>query len=294
MNTPIKHLIAIIGDVHSQIGLAASGLDAIEAEVGTISQVFSVGDLGLFLDEADWGFLSGPKRLRHQERTADIRKERKEWRWPLAFIGGKNEPWNRLRRFDPAWFGEHLTFTAAGEMTHRIPGLRVVGLSGIFNSEQMEFPLKHGKPLTWPEMVGEIGKGAGSVSNPELTYFRDSEMDVLLSGDFQKPHILLTHDWPICGGEDPHAYRPELTISRFLKPQFHFSGRHHRTHSSEHAGTRFRALNAIASDEHPGINPGWVYLLELNEGVLVDRGFWPPIRVSRRSGVRNESTCLIA
>ena len=120
MKTPEeKHLIAIIGDVHSRIGLAATALNAIEAELGAISQVFSVGDLGLFLDEADWGFLSGSKRSRHPDWTVGIRQEWEKWKWPLAFVGGTNEPWNRLRDFDPAWFGNKLTFTAAGELKHR-------------------------------------------------------------------------------------------------------------------------------------------------------------------------------
>jgi hypothetical protein len=43
-------LIVVIGDVHHHIALAADGLKQIESETGSqVAQVFSVGDLGLFL-----------------------------------------------------------------------------------------------------------------------------------------------------------------------------------------------------------------------------------------------------
>ena len=46
---------AVIGDVHFAIGLAERSLNQLEEELHLkISQVFSVGDMGLFLQESDW------------------------------------------------------------------------------------------------------------------------------------------------------------------------------------------------------------------------------------------------
>jgi hypothetical protein len=56
----------VIGDVHSQVALALRALTQIEQEQGRrIAQVFSVGDLGLFLCAKDWNFFTGPRKHRH-------------------------------------------------------------------------------------------------------------------------------------------------------------------------------------------------------------------------------------
>lgn len=133
-------LIAIIGDVHGEIPLALHALDQLEQQAGRpIAQVFSVGDFGLYLDREDWTYLTGPKKHRFPENTDRIVTAWKSWRWPLAMIGGNHEPLNRLRAYDPAWFGPKFTYTDGGELVHRVPGLRVYGLSGIYHPQSMEF-----------------------------------------------------------------------------------------------------------------------------------------------------------
>ena len=61
-------LFVVIGDVHAQVRLALTALTQIQQEQGCrIAQVFSVGDLGLFLSEQDWDFFTGPSRHKHPE-----------------------------------------------------------------------------------------------------------------------------------------------------------------------------------------------------------------------------------
>ncbi len=92
-NPTSAEILVVMGDVHANLPLALRGLERIEEECGqAIAQVFSVGDLGLFLDPLDWNFLSGPKKHRHPERTPAIVEAWNAWRWPLAMIGGNHEP----------------------------------------------------------------------------------------------------------------------------------------------------------------------------------------------------------
>ena len=112
-------LFVVIGDVHAQVKLALTALAEIEHEHGCrIAQVFSVGDLGLFLNEEDWAFFTGPNRHKHPEWSPAIREAWNLWEWPLAMIGGNHEPWHRLRVFDPGNFGGRLTYTNGGVLPH--------------------------------------------------------------------------------------------------------------------------------------------------------------------------------
>lgn len=285
-------LIAVIGDVHAQIDLAAAGLAQIEAEFDMpIRQVFSVGDFGLFLDASDWGFLSGPKKYCHPEWTDRIRRAWDRWRWPVSAIGGNHEPWNRLRDFDAAWFGDRFRFTTAGAMDHSLDGLRVYGLSGIHHPEHPAFPPAHRlnrsfgpRPATWPEMVAAIGSGKGGISIRELTYYKTEELERLLALP-EEPHLLLTHDWPVCpeGASENFPTRPERDLLELLRPRFHFVGHHHRWHADRIGATDFRALNIIADERDNGaggkINAGWAFLLHWDSvrQRLQGMDFWPNV-----------------
>jgi len=133
-------LTAVIGDVHHHLALAAEGLERIERELSRpIDQVFSVGDFGLFLDAADWNFLTGPKKYRQPETSPDIRRAWKDWRWPVSMIAGNHEPFHRLRDWDAAYFSFKLEYSNAGDLLHSVSGLKVSGLSGIYHPHEMEF-----------------------------------------------------------------------------------------------------------------------------------------------------------
>ncbi len=278
-------LIVVIGDVHHHIGLAAEGLERIEADLGRpISQVFSVGDLGLFVDEGDWAFLTGPKKYRCPEDSNMIRASWEAWRWPLSAIAGNHEPFHRLRDWDASHFSNKLEYTNAGELAHKVPGLRVAGLSGIFHPQEMEFvsalesrTLKVPPVATWPEMVRLAEKNI--ISRSRLTYFKESEIDHLKFLNFT-PHLLLLHDWPVAPPHIAQIYtrRPEAEIVGSLRPPFVCCGHHHTTAELMLGKTRVLPLNIISSKDlihRHIINPGWCALFEWDGAALTFLQHWP-------------------
>jgi len=278
-------LIAAIGDVHHHIGLAAEGLDRIENELGRpISQVFSVGDLGLFLGKEDWNFLTGPKKYRRPEDSPAIRAAWKAWRWPLSAIAGNHEPFHRLRDWDASCFSYKLDYIDAGELAHKVPGLRVAGLSGIYHPQEMEFvtamearTMKLPRVESWPEMVrlAESNK----ISRSRLTYFKEVEVAHMKALDFN-PDLLLLHDWPVKPPHIEHAYprRPEAEIVEALRPTFVCCGHHHTADDFMLGPSRILPLNIISTRElihRHIINPGWCALFEWNETRLQCLQTWP-------------------
>ena len=277
-------LIAVIGDVHHHIALAAEGLERMEAQFGeNIDQVFAVGDLGLFLDEADWEFLTGPNKYRQPEATPEIRTAWEKWRWPLSTIAGNHEPFNRLRAWDPAYFGGKLEYTDAGELAHRISGLRVAGLSGIYHPQNEGFvstidsrDMKSLGVKSWPEMRSLAQ--AKKISISRLTYYKEAEVQRLKKLDFT-PDLLLLHDWPITPPHVNQIYsrRPEAEIVSELHPAFVCCGHHHTAASFRIGRTQVIGLNIISREDiyYRPINAGWAALFEWNGSQLTFISTWP-------------------
>ena len=287
MKSPVLNpkLIVVIGDVHHHIGLAAEGLQRIKNEMGRpIVQVFSVGDFGLFLNDADWDFLSGPAKYRNPETSPAIRAAWSAWHWPLSMIGGNHEPYHLLRDWKPETFSDKLHYTDAGELGHSIPGLRVAGLSGIHHPEHMDFieEGERGLPRThqaksWPEMV-ELAR-AGLISRKRLTYYKQHEIDHLCHLDFV-PHLVLLHDWPVPPAHivDLHGPRPEAEILKALKPDFLCCGHHHTSARFSVQNSEVIALNLIATKElshQRKIQPGWAALFDWDGASLKLLQTWP-------------------
>jgi lariat debranching enzyme len=272
-------LIAIIGDVHGEIPLALHVLDQLEQQAGKpIVQIFCVGDFGLFLAPEDWTYLIGPKKHRFPANTARIVAAWKEWRWPLAMVGGNHEPLHRLRAYDSDWFGPQLTYTDGGELVHRIPGLRVYGLSGIHHPEALEFPTHDyrghrlpTRPQTWTDMVALVA--AGLLSPKQLSYFKRSDLERLKALP-PEPHLLLTHDWPFAPAHLPPetTRRPERELLDVLRPQMHFCGHHHIPQRFTLGPSVIRALEIIRTSTTPPYkaNPSWCQLLFWKDGTLSD------------------------
>ena len=272
MKNPSSKLIAVIGDVHHHIGLAREGLERVEVELERpIAQVFSVGDLGLFLDESDWEFLTGPKKYRCPEESPKIRRAWEEWRWPISMIAGNHEPFHRLRDWQPEYFLHKLAFTNVGEMKHAIGGLRVAGLSGIYHPDELQFvpPLERRKMKlhqveTWSDMVPLVQ--TGKISRSRLTYYKETEIETMKRLDF-RPDLLLLHDWPTKPPhiQRSHGRRPEAEIVAACKPAFVCCGHHHTTADFSLGPSRVLALNIISTPElihRHIINPGWAALFE--------------------------------
>lgn len=276
-------LVAVIGDIHHQLWLAVEELSRIERHLGrTIDQVFSVGDVGLFLHEEDWRFLTGPTKYRHPEDSPRIRKAWEAWRWPLSMIAGNHEPFHRLRDWQPGYFGEKLNYVDAGELPHSIPGLHVYGLSGIFHPGELDFinDAEKRRGLTtarssWSEMAERAQKN--SVSLKRLAYYKQSEIDLLLALP-PNPHLLLIHDWPIKPAHLRFEYsrRPEAELVGQIKPHFACCGHHHTCATFEIPPTKVRALNIISRTASENTtNPGWCLLLEWDGANLSEYRLMP-------------------
>ncbi|MBS0657731.1 MAG: hypothetical protein JSR82_05720 [Verrucomicrobia bacterium] len=274
-------LFVVIGDVHADIALAVDSLERLESELNRpISQIFSVGDFGLFLEEADWKWLSGPKHHRHPERTPVIREAWSRWRWRLACIGGNHEPFHKLREFSPEAFGHKLTYTNAGELAHGLPGLRVIGLSGIYHADHLRFVSEQDarsrsapKPNNWSEMVALAR--LGQLSLRRLTYFKQEELDLVAALE-ARPHLLLTHDWPTWPRSAAvlHEDRPERAVLEALMPEFHCCGHWHFADAFTVGETQVRALN-ILSVRPNQIESGWASCFEWDGARLVEIGRFP-------------------
>lgn len=284
---PNPSLIAVIGDVHHHIGLAAQGLREIESDLNRpIAQVFSVGDFGLFLNKSDWDFLSGPSKYRQPENSPKIRAAWAEWTWPISIIGGNHEPFHLLRDWCPAAFGGKLEYTDAGELRHSIDGLRVTGLSGIYHPEHLEFVGQHEAKLpmaglaeSWPRMV-ELAR-AGVISRKLLSYYKQQEIDLLCSLGFT-PDLLLLHDWPIQPAHvhDIHGTRPEAKIQKAIQPRYLCCGHHHSSARFTIQSTEVIALNLITNKERihqRKIQSGWAALFEWGDQSLRFLQLWPEI-----------------
>lgn len=287
MKSPISShpLVAVIGDVHHHIGLAAEGLQRIELEIGhPIAQVFSVGDFGLFLNESDWEYLAGPKKYRSPASSPEIRAAWSAWHWPLSMIGGNHEPFHLLRDWNPAAFSNKLQYTDAGELHHTIPGLRVAGLSGIHHPEQMDFATEGEQKLpsahhadSWPEMV-DLAR-SGVISCRRLTYYKQHEIEHLCRLDFA-PDLCLLHDWPATPTHirEIHKRRPEAEILNALNPRFLCCGHHHTSARFTVNSTDVIALNLITTKElshHRKIQSGWASLFTWDGASLQFLQLWP-------------------
>ena len=266
------HVFAVLGDIHGHWKLALGGLICLQRERDIqIDQLFCVGDLGLFLTKEDWAYLTGPRKYKHPEWSSLIRAVWKVWSWPIAAIGGNHEPWHRLRVFDSEYFANKLTYTNAGLLSHRLDGLRVVGLSGIRGSD-------HSFHDASPWMERLTGVRAGLHSRKVLTYYTQSDLELALRAG--PAHIVLTHDWPVVPDHKPVtslAAEPRV-IMETLSPAWHFCGHHHRAHQFRTGTTEVRALSIITHQD-PGedVLPGWVWLGTWNGHSIQEIGYWPPL-----------------
>lgn len=285
MNPQSGKIVAVVGDVHHHIGLAAEGLDRIEAEFGCpVDQVFSVGDLGLFLHETDWEFLTGPKKYRRPEDSPRILEAWKNWRWPLSMIAGNHEPFHRLRNWQPDYFFHKLEYTDAGELQHCVAGMRVAGLSGIYHPDGEEFmsalesrTMKIPHVESWPEMVPLAG--AGRISRSRLTYHKGFEVERMKRLGF-RPDLLLLHDWPIPPQriQQVYARRPEHEIVMACDAPFVCCGHHHTAARFRCGASEVIALNIISTPEgihQHRINEGWCALFRWHAGSLEFLQTWP-------------------
>jgi hypothetical protein len=267
---PKDKLMVVMGDVHANISLAKESLQLIEYEKGrNIAQVFSVGDFGLFLEEADWAWLSGPSRHRFPEKSKAIRETWEQWPWPTAMIGGNHEPMNRLRSGGHSGYGSKLTYCHAGVLPTSVEGLTVYGLSGILAETHQEFPPGISSWEQWMAHNSEPG-----VFMKRWSYYKQTEIEYLKRLP-KHPDILLTHDWPKTPSFLPkdrrQSTRPEGELVCTLEPRLVFCGHMHHPEKFSMGESQVHALNIITRNGSL-VNPGWAAIIE--DGNVE---FWPPL-----------------
>jgi len=277
-----KQNIVVIGDVHHHIAQAAEALTRLEQDI-RIDQVFSVGDLGLFLTEPDWAYLTGPSKYRKPEESHKIRKAWEKWKWPVSIIAGNHEPFNRLRNFDPGYFSFKLSYANAGILEHNVPDLLATGISGIYKPTELDFmsdlearQLKIQKPATWEEMVLLVEQH--KISRSRLTYYKESDIEHVKS--IKSPNLMLLHDWPIKPRHTNFEYdrRPEKEIVEKATPQILCCGHHHTAARFTVGTTEVFALNIIGEAGKPHmLNKGWAMVAEWNGAQLNNARHWPEI-----------------
>lgn len=177
-----KILFAAVGDVHGHMHAMVRLLGGWEAKTGrTLSFVLQVGDFEPIRDERDLETMAAPAKYRVVGDFPDFYAGRAAFPWPVYFIGGNHKPYGFLDEMpDGGDAIENCVYVGRAGLVE-IGGLRIAGLSGIFDSEAFERP----RPG-----VDAFGK----VSRKEFTYFRKGDVD--RAAGFGAADVLLVHEWP--------------------------------------------------------------------------------------------------
>lgn len=175
-------LFAAVGDVHGHMHAMVRLLCGWEAKTGrTISFVLQVGDFEPIRDERDLETMDAPAKFRVVGDFPDFRAGRAAFPWPVYFIGGNHEPYGFLDEMpDGGDAIDNCVYVGRAGLVE-VGGLRIAGLSGIFDSDAFERP----RPS-----VEEFGK----VSRKAFTYFRKGDVD--RAAGFGSADVLLVHEWP--------------------------------------------------------------------------------------------------
>jgi lariat debranching enzyme len=173
---------AAVGDVHGHHLEMVVLITEWEARTGKrISFVLQVGDFEPHRNEADLESMAAPSKYRVLGDFPDFYSGELSFPWPVYFIGGNHEPYGFLDLTPKgAKISENCFYLGrVGDV--EISGLKVVGLSAIFNEDKFSVP----RPG-----VSELG----TRKKKDYTYFTDDDLDRAL--DFGKTDILLLHEWP--------------------------------------------------------------------------------------------------
>ncbi|MFI7275861.1 metallophosphoesterase [Streptomyces sp. NPDC049879] len=205
--------VLVVGDVHGNFEALAAWSAAVRAAHGPVDAILAVGDVEPNRDDAEAAGVHGPAKYRRTGDFPYVHHGLLDLGAPLHFIGGNHEPWPALDAAGPGrWSGDVYFLGRAG--TAEVAGLRVAFLSGIHSPRVSEAARPRRETLK------------------DRTYYSAGELARVRRAD--RPHILLTHDWP-AGIGDGLPYdsvgRPELLdLTRRLRPRWHFCGHMHRRH----------------------------------------------------------------
>ncbi len=180
---------AAVGDVHGQMRAMVRYAEAKARKARRkLSFVLQVGDFESIRDTEDLATVHGPAKYRKPGDFAQYVKGTEVFPWPLYFIGGNHEAHRYLEEFQGGGAVAPRCHYLGRVGSIELGGLRVLGLSGIYEPRQFQSP----RPRAFTR---------GYRNYP---YFNEGDIERAL--DQPKPDILLLHDWPFGIGEglEPH------------------------------------------------------------------------------------------
>ncbi len=178
---------AVVGDVHGDHWAMIRHLTGWErSRRKSLDFVLQVGDFEPHRHEADLATMAAPAKYRDLGDFPMFARGDAEFPWPVYFIGGNHEPYGFLDALpDYSPDTSHVLrgcfyFGRAGLI--KIQGLRVAGLSGIF------------QPHLFHETRPDISQ-FGARSNKDWIGWNESDIEKLLT--LGRADIFLLHEWPI-------------------------------------------------------------------------------------------------
>lgn len=182
MNEPSETFFAAVGDVHGHHHEMVRLISERESRTGKrITFVLQVGDFEPHRNEADLATMAAPAKYRVLGDFPDFYSGEFRFPWPVYFIGGNHEPYGFLDTTPQGVkIAENCVYLGRAG-TVQISGLRVVGLSGIFNYDNFS--------VARPS-VAELA----TRKKKDYTYFNKEDVDCAV--DFGSTDILIVHEWP--------------------------------------------------------------------------------------------------
>lgn len=182
MEEPNETFFAAVGDVHGHHHEMVRLVSEWELATGNrIAFVLQVGDFESNRNDADLESMAAPAKYRAIGDFPDFYSGQFIFPWPVYFIGGNHEPYGLLDLTPEGAPIAPNCFYLGRASALELAGLKIVGLSGIFNEDK--FSDQH-------PAVSELR----TRKKKDYTYFNKDDVDRAL--DFGKADVLLVHDWP--------------------------------------------------------------------------------------------------
>lgn len=175
-------IFAAVGDVHGHHHEMVRLIEERESQTGKrIAFVLQVGDFEPHRNEPDLESMAAPAKYRVLGDFPDFYSGEFKFPWPVYFIGGNHEPYGFLDTATPGEaVAENCVYLGRAGAA-QISGLKVVGLSGIFNVDKFSDP----RPR-----VSELK----TRKKKDYTYFNEDDVDRIVN--FGRADILMVHEWP--------------------------------------------------------------------------------------------------
>lgn len=182
MNQPNETIFAAVGDVHGHHYEMVRLIEERESHIDKrVSFVLQVGDFEPHRNEADLESMASPAKYRAVGDFPDFYSGEVEFPWQVYFIGGNHEPYGFLDTAAPLEQIAHKCVYLGRAGGTEVAGLKIVGLSGIFNADKFS----HNHPRVEEILVRK---------KKDYTYFNQADVDRAV--EFGNADILMVHEWP--------------------------------------------------------------------------------------------------